>query len=117
MGQTSVCAEYWHSQRLGDFVKDKNEEPTEDEKRRAKWRLLINELGINGCGEFEALVVEFLESGLFDASKLAPIIDRYVAEKHAVEARERPISSCARCTGITGSATPNCWNWPQSCPP
>ncbi len=73
----------------GDFVKDKNKEPTEDEKRRAKWRLLMNELGIHGCDEFEALVVEFLESGLFDASKLAPIIDRYVAEKQNVEAREK----------------------------
>lgn len=73
----------------GDFVKDKNNEPTEEEKRQSKWRLLMNELGIHGCDEFEALVVEFLESGLFDASKLAPIIDRYVAEKQNVEAREK----------------------------
>jgi hypothetical protein len=73
---------------LGDFVMNKNKEPTEEEKRRAKWRLLMNELGIHGCDEFEALVVEFLESGLFDASKLTPIIDRYVAEKQNVEARE-----------------------------
>lgn len=73
----------------GDFLKEESKEPTEDEKRRAKWRLLMNELGINGCDEFEALVVEFLESGLFDASKLAPIIDRYVAEKQTVEAREK----------------------------
>ena len=73
----------------GDFVKDKSKEPTEEEKCRAKWRLLMNELGIHGCDEFEALVVEFLESGLFDASKLAPIIDRYVAEKQNVEAREK----------------------------
>jgi KAP-like P-loop domain-containing protein len=73
----------------GDFVKDKNREPTEEETRRGKWRLLMNELGINGCDEFEALVVEFLESGLFDASKLTPIIDRYVAEKQNLEAREK----------------------------
>lgn len=73
----------------GDFVKDKNKEPTDEDRRRARWRLLMNELGINGCDEFEALVVEFLESGLFDASKLAPIIDRYVAEKENVEAREK----------------------------
>jgi hypothetical protein len=71
-----------------DFIKDENEEATEEQKRRAKWRLLINELGIHGCDEFEALVVEFLESGLFDASRLTPIIDRYVAEKQNVEARE-----------------------------
>lgn len=73
----------------GDFVKDKNKEPTDDEKRRAKWRLLIDGLGIHGCDEFEALVVEYLESGLFDGSKLTPIIDRYVAEKQNVEAREK----------------------------
>jgi len=73
----------------GDFAKDKDKEPTEEEKRRAKWRLLMNELGIHGCDEFEALVVEFLESGLFDASKLTPIIDRYVTEKQNVEAREK----------------------------
>lgn len=72
----------------GDFVKD-DKEPTEEEKRRAKWRLLMNELGIHGCDEFEVLVVEFLESGLFDASKVAPIIDRYVAEKRNFEAREK----------------------------
>ncbi len=73
---------------IGDLFKNNNKEPTEEENRRAKWRLLIKELGIHGCDEFEALVVEFLESGLFDDSKLAPIIDRYVVEKQNVEARE-----------------------------
>ncbi|MES2149299.1 MAG: P-loop NTPase fold protein [Pseudomonadota bacterium] len=75
----------------GHFVKekDKDKEPTEEENRKSKWRLLMNELGIHGCDEFEALVVEFLESGLFDASKLKPIIDRYVAEKQNVEACEK----------------------------
>ena len=73
----------------GNFVKDKNKAPTDEEKRRAKWRLLMNELGIHGCDEFEALVVEFLESGLFDASKLTPIIDRYVGEKQNFEARQK----------------------------
>lgn len=73
----------------GDFIKDKNKEPTDKDKRRAKWRLLMGELGIHGCDEFEALVVEFLESGLFDSSKLTPIIDRYVAEKQNIEAREK----------------------------
>ena len=73
----------------GDLVKDESKEPTEEEKRRAKWRLLMNELGIYGCDEFEAMVVEFLESGLFDSSKLTPIINRYIAEKQNVEAREK----------------------------
>ena len=72
-----------------DFAKDKKQEPTEEEKLRVKWRLLIGELGIHGCDEFEALVVDFLESGLFDASKLALIIERYIAEQQNIEARER----------------------------
>jgi hypothetical protein len=75
---------YWR-----DLVKDKNKEPTEEEKRRAKWRLLMDELGIHGCDEFEALVVEFLESGLFDDSKLSSIVDRYVSEKQNVDARDK----------------------------
>jgi hypothetical protein len=73
----------------GDFVNDNNKEPTEEEKRRAKWRLLMNELGIHGCDEFEVLVVEFLESGLFDDSKVLSIIDRYVSEKQNVDARNK----------------------------
>ena len=73
----------------GDFTRDKNSDPTEEEKLRAKWRLLMNELDIHFCDEFEALVVEFLESGLFEAGKLEPIIKRYVAEKQAAEAREK----------------------------
>ena len=49
----------------------------------------MNELGIHGCDEFEALVAEFLESGLFYDSKLSSIIDRYVSEKQNVDARDR----------------------------
>lgn len=72
-----------------EFARDKNQEPTAEEKRRDGWRLLMQELGIHGCDEFEALVVEFLESGLFDAGKLALIIDRYITEKQNLEAREK----------------------------
>lgn len=72
----------------GELFGTAKEEPTEEQKRRSRWRLLMNELGIYTCDEFEALVVEFLESGLFDASKLAPIIDRYAAEKQTFQARE-----------------------------
>lgn len=69
--------------------KDKNKEPTGEEIRHAKWRLLMNELGIEGCDEFEVLVVEFLESGLFESSKLKAIVDRYNTEKQNFEAREK----------------------------
>lgn len=70
------------------FTKDKNKEPTEEDKRKDHWRLLMKDLGINGCDEFEAVLVEYLESGLFDAGKIAAIIDRYIAEKQNLEARE-----------------------------
>ena len=73
----------------GNRVTNNNNERNEDEALRTKWRLLIHELGIHGCDEFEVLVVEYLESGLFDARKITSIIDRYVAEKQSIEAREK----------------------------
>jgi hypothetical protein len=60
---------------------------TEDSKQKAKWRLLIRELGISCCDQFELLVADFLHSGLFDLSRVAEIIDRYVAEDDVMTAR------------------------------
>jgi hypothetical protein len=48
----------------------------------------MQELGIHGCDEFEKVLVEFLESGLFDADRVQAIIDRYVAETQALQARQ-----------------------------
>ena len=70
------------------FDRDKNAEPTEQEKREDRWRLLMQELGIHGCDDFEKVLVEFLESGLFDADRVQAIIDRYVAETQALQARQ-----------------------------
>ncbi|SCK42617.1 hypothetical protein VAR608DRAFT_4086 [Variovorax sp. HW608] len=70
------------------FGRDKNAEPTEQEKREDRWRLLMQELGIHGCDEFEKVLVEFLESGLFDAEQVQVIIDRYVAETEALQVRQ-----------------------------
>ena len=67
---------------------DRNKEPTPEEKREDGWRMLMQELGIHGCDEFEKRLVDFLESGLFDAAGIEAIIDRYGAEKEAMEARE-----------------------------
>ncbi|WP_343718981.1 P-loop NTPase fold protein [Achromobacter dolens] len=63
-------------------------ELTEEEKSRARWRLLVHSLGIYGCDEFEELVVEFLESGLLASEALQAIIDRYIAEQENFEARD-----------------------------
>lgn len=114
-----------------DFARDKNMEPTEEDKRKDRWRLLMQELGIHGCDEFEAILVEFLESGLFDADKIASVIDRYTAEKQNLEAREtaNQFLSKVYSTGIIASMTPSwsprqprfqglqeCWirSWPRS---
>ena len=72
-----------------EFARDQTQEPTEEEKRKSKWRMLMRELGILGCDEFEAMVVEFLESGMFDNAKLTATIDRYEAETRQFEAREK----------------------------
>ena len=70
------------------FGRDKNAEPTEQEKREDRWRLLMQELGVHGCDEFEKVLVEFLESGLCDADRVQAIVDRFVAETQALQARQ-----------------------------
>ena len=67
------------------FEKDKVED--DESKRKSKWKLLLNELGIHGCDDYELLVIEFLQSGLFDASAVTAIIDRYTTENDAMGAR------------------------------
>ncbi len=69
----------------GDFGK-KAEELDDAGKQRAKWRLMLLELGINGCDEYEILVVEFLKSGLFDAAEISKIINRYIDEADVMHA-------------------------------
>jgi uncharacterized protein YunC (DUF1805 family) len=70
------------------FGRDKDAEPTEQEKREDSWRLLMQELGIHGCDDSEKVLVEFLESGLFDADQVQAIVDRYVGETQALQATE-----------------------------
>lgn len=64
------------------------EPETEESKRKSKWKLLMTSLGIKACDDFELLVIEFLESGLFDSSNIAGIIDRYVSEVDVMSARD-----------------------------
>lgn len=68
------------------FGRDENAEPTEQEKREDRWRMLLSELGIHGCDEFEKVLVEFLESGLFEGDQVQAIIERYVAENDSMQA-------------------------------
>ncbi len=71
-----------------DFSKDENEASTPEEQREDGWRMLIEELGIHGCDEFEKQLVGFLESGLYEADSIEAVIDRYAAETEAMKARE-----------------------------
>ena len=71
------------------LVADTEKEPDDEDKRTARWRLLLDELNIGRCDEFETLVVEFLESGQFDASKVAVIVNRYAAETDRMKAFEK----------------------------
>lgn len=66
---------------------DKDKVEDEESRRKSKWKLLLNELGICGCDDYELLVIEFLQSGLFDLSAVAAIVDRYAAEDDAMTAR------------------------------
>lgn len=68
-------------------LSDKDKQEDEESNRKSKWKLLLNDLGIHGCDDYELLVIEFLKSGLFDPSALAMIIDRYSAEDDAMTAR------------------------------
>lgn len=68
--------------------RDDNAEPTDDEKREERWRMLMSEMGINECDDFEKVLVELLESGLFEGDQVRAIIDRYVAEEQTMEARQ-----------------------------
>lgn len=70
------------------FLRDKKDEPTEEEKRKDRWRMLMSELGIINCDDFEKVLVEFLESGLFESEKVQTIIERYVGEAQTIDARQ-----------------------------
>lgn len=68
--------------------KKKADELDEPAKRRAKWRLQLQELGIHACDEYEELVVEFLRSGLFDLADVERVIQRYASEADVMRAKK-----------------------------
>jgi len=72
-----------------DKFLEKDKEPDEEGKREGRWKLMLNDLGIQSCDDYELLVVEFLESGLFDVGAVSAIIDRYVKESNKMEALDQ----------------------------
>ncbi|MBH2705716.1 KAP family P-loop domain-containing protein [Serratia sp. CC22-02] len=75
-----------NSVELTSFSEHKDERTTAESKQHTRWRQLMSELKILQCDDYELLVAEFLQSGLFDVSLLTQIIDRYVDEADATEA-------------------------------
>lgn len=70
------------------YARDSNQEQSQQEKLEAGWRMLMQELEIYSCDDFEKQLVELLESGLFEAANIEAIIEQYVKEKEAMQARE-----------------------------
>lgn len=58
-------------------------------KARARWRLLMAKLGIQATDDFEALVADFLRSGLLDATAVSQIVERYEREERQLTMRTR----------------------------
>lgn len=68
---------------------EKENENHDEEKMHAKWKLLLNRIGITDIDEFEMLVFDYLNSGLFDQIKLDAIINRYCNETQIINAQAR----------------------------
>ncbi|MDV7211348.1 P-loop NTPase fold protein [Azotobacter beijerinckii] len=78
-------------------TKKRGEEETPEVKARERWRLLMDKLGIPGSDEFEALVVDYLKSGLIEGAAVGRIIDHYLAEGRELAARTRVHDFFERC--------------------
>jgi hypothetical protein len=61
--------------------------PDEEQAKKNRWLSLMQELAIYGCDEFEQHLVEYLESGLLDKSKIARTLNRYESETEQMRAK------------------------------
>lgn len=60
-----------------------------EDKMHARWKLLLQTLGIHSTDEYENLVADYLRSGLFDRSKVDKIVDRYLDEERMASAQTK----------------------------
>lgn len=67
---------------------EQEDDGSEEVRREGRWKGLLNRLGILGCDEFEVLIADYLESGLFEVDSISQIIDRYAKEEQSMVARE-----------------------------
>ncbi len=70
------------------FKAKKEDLETDDGKRKLRWQTMITDLGIHSCDEFELILVEFLQSGMFDPSAVSAIIERYAREQDVMTTRQ-----------------------------
>ena len=80
---------------MDEFKDPTSKKPSPEDAHPVRWRTLMTNLGINSSDEFELLVAEFLQSGLYDVSKVSAIIDRYEAE-HDVTAMAQAVHTFFR---------------------
>jgi hypothetical protein len=66
--------------------KNKPNEETVESKNQGRWKSLLSKLGIQHCDEYEILVVDYLESGLFERTAIDEIINRYIHEEDGLVA-------------------------------
>lgn len=64
---------------FGLIDSEENENNVKDEES-SKWNQLMLDLKIYQCDDYELLVAEFLESGLYDDTKTTLIINKYILE-------------------------------------
>lgn len=70
---------------------------TPEDNLHAKWRLLLDRLGIRSTDDFEDLVVDYLKSGMMQSAAVSKVIDRYQAEGRVLATRQRSEDFFERC--------------------
>lgn len=60
--------------------------------KHAEWRVLLRDLKIADCDDFEDLVVAYLSDGQLDGAAVSAIIDRYAGETDRLHAQQAGIS-------------------------
>jgi hypothetical protein len=70
-------------------IKESQSPSSNENQQKSDWTMMLHGLGIYGCDDYERLVVEFLQSGLFDPSAVSSIISRYIAQNDVVAAQNQ----------------------------
>lgn len=90
-GPTMDFVLQFESMVVAMLLLDKNSRERETPEGRAqlRWRLLMDQLGIRSTDAFEALVADYLKTGLFDGSAVGQAIERFADEGQQLAMRAR----------------------------